>query len=449
MTHPEPRPAGVRPLPKEPSLYFNRELSWLAFNERVLEEAADPHWPLLERLKFLAITFSNLDEFFMIRVSGLHEQLEQAEAERSPDGLTPRQQLARIRDVVRKLLKDATDLLERHLLPGLAEHGIRIHDWKSLGKPAQERAKAYFRESVFPVLTPLAVDPGHPFPFISNLSLSLAVEAADPESGERRFARVKVPEILPRFIPLERFCDSPDDVRPGEFLPLEALISANLDQLFPGMQILGVYPFRITRDMDIEIMEEEAHDLLVTIDREIRRRKFGAVVRLEVRPDTPQRIREFLLSKLEIEEDDLYEERGVLGASALMSVAMMPRADVHDVPFVQNLNHALAEAPDPFEVVRQGDILLHHPYDSFQPVLHFLRRAAEDPAVLAIKMTLYRTGSNSEIVKALIAAAENGKQVAVAIELKARFDEQNIFADIYEAIIRARRGGCKGSCSDA
>jgi len=425
MTHPEPRPAGVRPLPKEPSLYFNRELSWLAFNERVLEEAADPHWPLLERLKFLAITFSNLDEFFMIRVSGLHEQLEQAEAERSPDGLTPRQQLARIRDVVRKLLKDATDLLERHLLPGLAEHGIRIHDWKSLGKPAQERAKAYFRESVFPVLTPLAVDPGHPFPFISNLSLSLAVEAADPESGERRFARVKVPEILPRFIPLERFCDSPDDVRPGEFLPLEALISANLDQLFPGMQILGVYPFRITRDMDIEIMEEEAHDLLVTIDREIRRRKFGAVVRLEVRPDTPQRIREFLLSKLEIEEDDLYEERGVLGASALMSVAMMPRADVHDVPFVQNLNHALAEAPDPFEVVRQGDLLLHHPYDSFQPVLHFLRRAAEDPAVLAIKMTLYRTGSNSEIVKALIAAAENGKQVAVAIELKARFDEQN------------------------
>jgi len=425
MTHPEPRPAGVRPLPKEPSLYFNRELSWLAFNERVLEEAADPHWPLLERLKFLAITFSNLDEFFMIRVSGLHEQLEQAEAERSPDGLTPRQQLARIRDVVRKLLKDATDLLERHLLPGLAEHGIRIHDWKSLGKPAQERAKAYFRESVFPVLTPLAVDPGHPFPFISNLSLSLAVEAADPESGERRFARVKVPEILPRFIPLERFCDSPDDVRPGEFLPLEALISANLDQLFPGMQILGVYPFRITRDMDIEIMEEEAHDLLVTIDREIRRRKFGAVVRLEVRPDTPQRIREFLLSKLEIEEDDLYEERGVLGASALMSVAMMPRADVHDVPFVQNLNHALAEAPDPFEVVRQGDILLHHPYDSFQLVLHFLRRAAEDPAVLAIKMTLYRTGSNSEIVKALIAAAENGKQVAVAIELKARFDEQN------------------------
>ncbi|HUM11636.1 MAG TPA: polyphosphate kinase 1 [Myxococcaceae bacterium] len=425
MTRAERSPSDVRPTPKEPSLYFNRELSWLAFNQRVLEEAADPHWPLLERLKFLAITFSNLDEFYMIRVSGLHEQLEQAEAERSPDGLTPRQQLARIREVVRRLLKDATDLLERQLLPGLAEHGIRIRDWKSLGRAAQERAKVYFRESVFPVLTPLAVDPGHPFPFISNLSLSLAVEAADPESGERRFARVKVPEILPRFVPLERFSESPDEVRPGEFLPLEALISANLDALFPGMQILGVHPFRITRDMDMEIMEEEAHDLLVTIDREIRRRKFGAVVRLEVHPDTPQRIREFLLSKLEIEEDDLYEESGVLGASALMAVAMLPRPDLHDVPFVQTLNHALAEAEDPFAVVRQGDILLHHPYDSFQPVLHFLRRAAEDPAVLAIKMTLYRTGSNSEIVKALIAAAENGKQVAVAIELKARFDEQN------------------------
>ena len=425
MPRAERSPTPIRAVPEEPALYLNRELSWLAFNHRVLEEAEDPSWPLLERLKFLAITFSNLDEFFMIRVAGLHDQLEQAEAERSPDGLTPRQQLSRIREVVRKLLKSATELLEKQLLPALAKHEIRIRDWKSLGKGSQERAKAYFRESVFPVLTPLAVDPGHPFPFISNLSLSLAVEAADPESGERRFARVKVPEILPRFVPLERFSEDPEETRAGEFLPLEALISANLDQLFPGMQIVGCYPFRITRDMDIEIMQEEAHDLLVTIDREIRRRKFGAVVRLEVHPDTPQRIREFLLSKLEIEEDDLYEEPGILGAAALMSVAMLPRADLHDTPFVQNLNHALADAEDPFTVIRQGDILLHHPYDSFQPVLQFLRRAAEDPNVLAIKMTLYRTGSNSEIVKALIAAAENGKQVAVAIELKARFDEQN------------------------
>jgi polyphosphate kinase len=419
MTRPEP--LSIRP-EKEPSLYLNRELSWLAFNRRVLEEAEDPHWPLLERLKFLAITFSNLDEFFMIRVAGLHEQLEQGEAERSPDGLTPRQQLARIGELVRKLVKSAADLLDRQLMPALAEHGIRIRDWKSLGKGTQARAKAYFREAVFPVLTPLAVDPGHPFPFISNLSLSLAVEAADPDTGERRFARVKVPEILPRFVPLERISD---ECRPGEFLPLEALIAANLDELFPGMQILGVHPFRITRDMDLEIMEEEAHDLLVTIDREIRRRKFGAVVRLEVHPDSPQRIREFLLGKLEIEQEDLYEVPGLLGATSLMSIALFPRADLHDTPFIQNLNREMAEAADPFAIIKQGDVLLHHPYDSFQPVLQFLRRAAEDPHVLAIKMTLYRTGSNSEIIKCLIAAAENGKQVAVAIELKARFDEQN------------------------
>jgi polyphosphate kinase len=419
MTRPEP--LSLRP-EKEPSLYLNRELSWLAFNRRVLEEAEDPHWPLLERLKFLAITFSNLDEFFMIRVAGLHEQLEQGEAERSPDGLTPRQQLARIGELVRKLVKSAADLLDRQLMPALAEHGIRIRDWKSLGKGTQARAKAYFREAVFPVLTPLAVDPGHPFPFISNLSLSLAVEAADPDTGERRFARVKVPEILPRFVPLERFSD---ECRPGEFLPLEALIAANLDELFPGMQILGAHPFRITRDMDLEIMEEEAHDLLVTIDREIRRRKFGAVVRLEVHPDSPQRIREFLLGKLEIEQEDLYEVPGLLGAASLMSIALFPRADLHDTPFVQNLNREMAEAADPFAIIKQGDVLLHHPYDSFQPVLQFLRRAAEDPHVLAIKMTLYRTGSNSEIIKCLIAASENGKQVAVAIELKARFDEQN------------------------
>ena len=259
--------------------------------------------------------------------------------------------------MVRKLLKSATDLLEKKLLPGLAEHDIRILDWKALGPARQERAKAYFRESVFPVLTPLAVDPGHPFPFISNLSLSLAVEAAAPESGERRFARVKVPEILPRFVPVERFSDDPDEARAGEFLPLEALISANLDQLFPGMETLGCYPFRITRDMDLEILQEEAHDLLVTIDREIRRRKFGAVVRLEVHPDTPQRIREFLLSS--------WRSRGRLRgsrhprAAALMAVAMLPRAD---------LRHALRSEPQPrpgrrggpFAVIRQGTSS-HHP----------------------------------------------------------------------------------------
>ena len=411
----------------EPAHYLNREMSWLAFNERVLEEAADPSWPLLERLKFFAIFHSNLDEFFMIRVSGLHGQLEQPDVERNPDGLSPRDQLTRIAETVRRQLRSAADLLAKQLIPELAAANVRIRTWESLDAAIQERARAYFRSVVFPVLTPLAVDPGHPFPFISNLSLSLAVEAEDPEAELRRFARVKVPEILPRFVPLEAFGEPHprDPAAPAEFLPLEALIAANLDALFPGMRILGVYPFRITRDMDIEIMEDEADDLLVTIDREIRRRKFGAVVRLEVDPATPDRIRAFLLSKLEIDQEDLYETPAPLGASALFALVGLPRPELHDAPFTPAVPRELVESSDPFAVIRNGDLLLHHPYDAFSPVVSFLRKAAEDPAVLAIKMTLYRTGSNSEIIKSLIAAAENGKQVAVAIELKARFDEQN------------------------
>jgi len=413
--------------PAEPAHYLNREMSWLAFNERVLEEAADPSWPLLERLKFFAIFHSNLDEFFMIRVSGLHGQLEQPDVERSPDGLSPREQLTRIADTVRRQLRTAADLLAKQLVPELDAARVRLRTWESLDAPTQERARAYFRSVVFPVLTPLAVDPGHPFPFISNLSLSLAVEAEDPDAELRRFARVKVPEILPRFVPLEAFGESRphEPGGPSEFLPLEALIAANLDALFPGMRILGVYPFRITRDMDIEIMEDEADDLLVTIDREIRRRKFGAVVRLEVDPATPDRIRAFLLSKLEIDQEDLYETPAPLGASALFALTGLPRPELHDAPFTAAVPREFLDNPDPFAAIRAGDLLLHHPYDAFSPVVSFLRKAAEDPAVLAIKMTLYRTGSNSEIIKSLIAAAENGKQVAVAIELKARFDEQN------------------------
>jgi polyphosphate kinase len=421
------KPKVLPPAEAEPAHYLNREMSWLAFNARVLEEAADPAWPLLERLKFFAIFHANLDEFFMIRVSGLHGQLVQPDVERSPDGLSPREQLTRIAETVRRQLRLGSDLLAKQLFPELSAAGVRIRSWDSLDPDTQERARVYFRSAVFPVLTPLAVDPGHPFPFISNLSLSLAVEAEDPEAELRRFARVKVPEILPRFVPLDSFREphAPDASAPSEFLPLEDLISANLDALFPGMRILGVYPFRITRDMDIEIMEEEAHDLLVTIDREIRRRKFGNVVRLEVDPATPDRIRAFLLSKLEIDQEDLYETPAPLGASALFALAGLPRPELHDPPFVPAIPREFLEAEDPFAAIREGDVLLHHPYDAFTPVLTFLRKAAEDPAVLAIKMTLYRTGSNSEIVKSLIAAAENGKQVAVAIELKARFDEQN------------------------
>jgi polyphosphate kinase len=419
----------------DPSLYLNRETSWLAFNERVLGEALDARWPLLERLKFLAIYASNLDEFFMIRVSGLHGQLEAAAlVETSPDGLSAREQLTRIGQIIRRQLAAAATLLDEDLLPALSGHGIRIRDWDTLDGETKRLARKYFRRSVFPVVTPLAVDPGHPFPFLSNLSLSLAVEARDPETKERKFARIKVPEILPRFVPLE----SLDPGHPGgnndgpsDFLPLEQLLAANLDDLFPGMEILGTYPFRVTRDMDYDILEEEAHDLLSVVDREVRRRRFGACVRLEVSAGIPERVRRLLLEKLAIDEEDVYESTGPLGLRALMSIALLSRPALRDPPFFSRLPlelGELGEKGDIFAIVRNRDILLHHPYDAFSPVLSFLRQAAEDPDVLAIKMTLYRTGANAEVVRLLIRAAENHKQVAVSIEIKARFDEENNMA---------------------
>jgi polyphosphate kinase len=415
----------------DPALYFNRELSWLAFNERVLAEAQLPHWPLLERVKFLAIYYSNLDEFFMIRVSGLHEQLEAALLDTTSDGLSPRDQLTRIGHLVRAQGEAASKLFSEGLVPALGAQGLHIRDWKSLDADTRRAARQYFRRSVFPVLTPLAVDPGHPFPFLSNLSLSLAVEARDPETKERKFARVKVPESLPRFVPCATFDGGADGTGPSaqfEFLPLEQLIAANLDDLFPGMEILGCYPFRVTRDMDIDILEDEAHDLLSIVDREVRRRRFGACVRLEVDVGIPERIRRLLVEKLEIDEEDVYVSPAPLGLAALMSIASLNRPELRDAPFASRVPDELTEAPDIFAVIRQKDRLLHHPYDSFTVVLDFVRRAAADPHVLAIKMTLYRAGSNSEIVRALVQAAENGKQVAVSVEIKARFDEANNIA---------------------
>ncbi len=399
------------------ALWINRELSWLAFNERVLDQAEDASWPLLERVKFLAIFGSNLDEFFMIRVSGLHEQLRATAIPLGPDGASPREQLAQIRERVLRLVGMATDLVGR-LLPELSASGIRLRTWRDLEPAARATARAYFKESVFPLLTPLAVDPVHPFPFLSNLSLSLAVEAEEPTSGARRFARVKVPETLPRFVEIES--GGAHDV---ELLPLEELIAANLDDLFPGMTLVGSCPFRVTRDMDMEILEDEAHDLLAVVDREVRRRRFGAAVRLEVAPDVPPRVRRLLLEKLEIGDDDVYESSGPLGLSGLMAIAARPRADLHDAPILPRPVARWSEHP--FTAIAAGDVLVHHPYDPFTPVLDFLRRAADDPEVLAIKMTLYRAGSNSEAVRALVRAAERGKQVAVSIELKARFDEEN------------------------
>jgi polyphosphate kinase len=415
----------------DPSLYINRQISWLAFNERVLDQALSTNWPLLERVKFLSIYFSNLDEFFMIRVSGLHEQLESGAVELSPDGLTAKQQLTQISQIARRHLEAASKLLSAELLPALTEQGVHLRDWKSLDTDTRRAARTYFRKSVFPVLTPLAVDPGHPFPFLSNLSLCLAVEARDPETKDRRFALVKVPEILPRFLPLASL--DPDHPLPAatgsfQFLPLEQLIAANLDDLFPGMDILGWHPFRVTRDMDLAILEEEAHDLLSVVDREVRRRRFGACVRLEVDAGIPERVRRLLLEKLQIDEEDVYAASGPLGLAALMTIATLPRPDRRDAPFNPRVPDELADHTEVFAAIRRGDILLHHPYDSFSPVLDFLRRAADDPQVLAIKMTLYRAGTNSEAVRALIRAAENGKQVAVCIELKARFDEENNIA---------------------
>jgi polyphosphate kinase len=407
--------------------FINRELSWLAFNSRVLDQAADTRWPLLERVKFLAIFGSNLDEFFMIRVSGLHEQLESDAELESPDGISVRDQLAKIREVVLAQLARADRLFRDELLPALGSERIRLLSWSALSERQQAWARDHFHSKVFPVLTPLAVDPAHPFPFLSNLSLSLAVEAEDPETLERRFARVKVPESLTRFIAVPSD-DLANDGAPHpshDFITAEELIAANLSSLFAGMNILGAYPLRVTRDMDLDILEEEAEDLLSLVDREIRRRRFGAAVRLEASPEMPEAVRQFLMEKLEIGREDVYESHAILNLSGLFAIAHLPVPALHDPVFLPRICAEWEPRADPFATIAARDILLHHPYESFTPVLEFLRNAADDPHVLAIKMTLYRAGANSEAVRTLIRAAENGKQVAVSIELKARFDEAN------------------------
>jgi len=407
----------------DPSLYVNRELSWLAFNERVLDQARDPRWALLERVKFLAIHASNLDEFFMIRVSGLHEQLDANVASKQADGIEVRALLAQIRKLAQHQLNAADLLCGEVLLPELAAAGIRVRTFKELAGEQQDWAREYFRALVFPVLTPLGVDPVHPFPFLSNLSLSLAVELHDPNINEPRFARVKVPESLPRFVPLG---GEPADAQ--DFVLLEDLIGQNLSALFPGLEIRGCHPFRVTRDMDLDVLEDAAGDLLSAVDRSVRKRRFGAAVRLEVSPQLPPHIRRLLLEKLEIEVDDLYESRAPLGLSALFQLSTQNRPELRDAPLLQRVPMSWLDKGDPFSAIRAGDVCLHHPYDSFAPVLELLSFAALDPGVLAIKMTLYRAGADAEAMRALVRAAENGKQVAVSIELKARFDEVNNIA---------------------
>jgi polyphosphate kinase len=423
--HAAPTLAGA-PSPGLPLL--NRELQWLAFNERVLDEACDERWPLLERLKFLCITETNLDEFFMIRVSGLLDQLSSEIVEPGDDGLSPAEVLQRVRTIVQGMEARQTACLVNDLLPKLAANGIFVLTWDALTDEQRAGAAAYFRRNVLPVLTPLAVDPGHPFPFLSNLSMNFAVEVKNPETGDVKFARVKVPQVLPRLLPLREILEGKKKIKPerAEFLFLESLLQGNLGELFPGLEIVSSHPFRVTRDADIEIQEDEASDLLATIEQEVRRRRFGAVVRLEVAPRTPKRVRKLLVKQLEITENEIYEVDGPLGPGDLMSLVKLDRRELKDTPFSPAIP-AVLNQPDTsiFAAIRAGDILLHHPYDSFSPVVEMIERASVDSKTVAIKMTLYRTNPDSGLIPALVRAAENGKQVAVLVELKARFDEEN------------------------
>lgn len=423
----------------DPQYYFNRELSWLEFNNRVLHEAIDPRTPLLERLKFMAIFSSNLDEFFMVRVAALKQQVEAKVSKRSPDGRTPEEQLAAISQRLHPLVIQQHQHFEQALRPLLAAQGIHIVDYVDLNQEQRTYIHNYFEEQIFPVLTPLAVDPGHPFPYISNLSLSLAVVIKEPESGEDLFARVKVPKVLPRFVTLPenlRFTRSQHLPKIWMGVPLEQVIAHNLESLFPGMNIQEYHPFRITRNADLAVEEDEADDLLQAIEQELRRRRVaGDAVRMEIQSSMPDAIKAMLMEELELTDCDIYEVEGLLGLGDLMSLMKLPLPELKDPPWtpvvparLRRIDETMCDQDggDFFCAIRQKDLMVHHPYHSFAgTVQRFITCAATDPNVLAIKMTLYRTTGDSPILNSLITAAENGKQVAVLVELKARFDEEN------------------------
>ena len=416
---PERRPGSARHPRNDVGLPFiNRELSWLEFNARVLHEAEDPRNPLLERVRFLAIFASNLDEFFQVRVAGLKQQVAAGHSSPTQDGLSASEKLDRIRGRVLQLQAQHSDCFLR-TLGELTEAGIRILPLEDRPE-RQGELRRRFMDEIFPVLTPLAVDPSHPFPYISDLSLSLAVTVRDPRSAEQRFARVKVPPVLPRVW----------EVAPRTYVLLERVIAANLDVLFPGMEILGHHLFRVTRNADLSLEEDEADDLLLAIEEELRRRRFGNVVRLEVERSMPHQTRAVLLTGLGLDATDLYEVRGMLDLTGLESIADLDIPDLQPLPWSAVTPPRLQpkdedEEVDVFAAVREGDILVHHPYESFVgSVQRFIEQASEDPDVLSIKMTLYRTSGDSPIVRALIDAAERGKQVVVMVEIKARFDER-------------------------
>ncbi|MEN4479297.1 RNA degradosome polyphosphate kinase [Mycolicibacterium cosmeticum] len=408
--------------------YLNRELSWLDFNARVLALAADPSLPLLERAKFLAIFSSNLDEFYMVRVAGLKRRDEMGLSVRSADGLSPREQLRRIGERTQQLASRHAQVFLESVRPALAEHGIVIVTWNDLDERERERLSTYFHEQVFPVLTPLAVDPAHPFPFVSGLSLNLAITVRQPDDGTQHFARIKVPDNVDRFVELPARQSEDGTAGPVRFLPLETLIAVFLPVLFPGLEIVEQHAFRITRNADFEVAEDRDEDLLQALERELARRRFGSPVRLEVAGDMTENMLELLLRELDVHPGDVIQVPGLLDLSSLWQIYGVDRPDLKDRPFVPATPPAFGERETPksiFSTLRDGDVLVHHPYDSFSTtVQRFIEQAAADPNVLAIKQTLYRTSGDSPIVNALIDAAEAGKQVVALVEIKARFDEQ-------------------------
>jgi polyphosphate kinase len=412
--------------------YINRELSMLEFQRRVLTEAKDESYPVLERVKFLAYVNLNLDEFFMVRVGGLRLQHDAGIRKLSHDGKTPAEQLAAVRKQAGKLYKEAQDCWLTQIKPALDESGIHILEYDELNEKQQLNADEYFDEVIFPVLTPLAFDPGHPFPHISNLSLNLAVLIED-ETGEQHFARLKVPDSLPRFVPIKRSSGGvkkDGTVAHNHYLVwLEQVICSNLDDLFPGMKIIEAHPFRVIRNADLIIQELEAADLLKTMEESVRKRRFGVVVQLAVNTNMPDHILEILTNNLKVDKNDVYDFDGPLGMTHLMELSKIERHDLKNkqfLPYVPSRLKTDSQNSDIFMAIRNGDILLHHPYDSFDPVVEFLETAARDPHVLAIKQTLYRAGSDSPVVNALLKARrDHSKQVAALVELKARFDEES------------------------
>jgi polyphosphate kinase len=429
---------------KDSQYYFNRELSWLEFNYRVLNEAFDPRTPLLERLKFMAIFSSNLDEFFMVRVAGLKQQALAGVTKLSTDGRTPNDQLLAIRERLYPVVKEQINHFENILRPQLIENGIYLLNYVDITQEQRTYLHKFFEENIFPVLTPLAIDPSHPFPYISNLSMNLAVVVQNPDTEEELFARIKVPDVLPRFVKLPKHLRQGPSGKQGIWMavPLEQVIAHNLESLFPGMNIQECYPFRVTRNADLAVEEDEAEDLLLAIEEGLYRRKFGgSSVRLEINDSIPAPLRSKLIKELGLEENDVYDCSGLLGLGDLMCFMGLDLPHLKDKPWTpviplkfQNLKDICSledsnkneNDDDIFSLIRQGELLVHHPYHSFNDtVQQLINQAAYDPKVQAIKMTLYRTAGDSPIVNALIAAAEHGKQVAVLVELKARFDEEN------------------------